>query len=129
MADATLRALFPDEFNDSDNSQITLIKRIAEFELKMISGKISRVKKARYGKELDFLYKELNKEIDQNLKTIDKKGIELMQNFQELCFIMSKLDGTMTFQQIEALSVTKFYQLKQFLMKINKKTAKKTNEE
>lgn len=95
----------------------------------MLSGKISRIKRARYGKELDFLYNELNKEIEAEVKTVDKKGIELMQNFQELCFTLSRLDGTMTFQEIEALSVTKFYQLKAFLMKINKKTPKNTKDE
>ena len=129
MADRTLKALFPSEFDESDVSQIQLIKRIAEFELKMIDGKISRVKKARYGKELDFLYKELEKEIEANTKTTDKKCLEMLMNFQELCFTLSRLDGTMTFKEIEALNVTNFYQLKGSLMKINKKAQKRNNDD
>lgn len=95
----------------------------------MLDFKISRVKRAKYGKELDFLYSELDKEIEANTKTTDKKCLEILMNFQELCFTLSRLDGTMTFKQIEALSITNFYQLKAFLMKINKKAQKHKDDE
>lgn len=42
--------------------------------------------------------------------------------------MLSKLDGTMSFKEIEALSVTDFYQLKKWLQKQNKKRTKNTTD-
>lgn len=49
-----------------------LARRIGEYEIKIISGKLSRVKKAELMLEKEKLEKELEKERNSTMKTVPK---------------------------------------------------------
>lgn len=115
--------MFPDEFATNElSAEIELAKKITEFELNMMSFKLSRVERARLGKEKNDFEKRLEHEIKSKEKTITSTLIEMWQNFDELSLMMSKLEGKMNFKQIQGLPVIDFYKLKSWLHKQQKRT-------
>jgi hypothetical protein len=89
----------------------------------------NRINKALKLKTIEKRSKDLQKTLEKKSFTLSKSIISLWENFEELCMTLSRLDGKMTFTEIESLSAWNFYRLKSYLSKINKPQPKNGTQE
>lgn len=92
-----------------------------------MSFKLSSLQRAKLLKEKERLEFEFEKQRRLGQKVVSQIVLENWNNFYEISMQMAKADGTMNFKEIQLLSVTEFYKLKQWLQKIKKKGRTTTN--
>lgn len=61
--------------------------------------------------------KEYNEHLDKSRSEIIGKVRKIYQDFEELCFSISKIDGQVTMGELTKKSVYDFYRYKQLLIK------------
>lgn len=124
-----MKTFFPDEGKVEIGPEFYIAKSVLDLELKLLDFNLSSVNRARIMVRI----KELNAQLDviykENQDTSTKKIIALWEDFDDLCLSLSKLDGQMSFTEIQALSVYYFYRLKKFLFKLHKPKNALTNDE
>lgn len=116
-----MKFFFPEEYEDELSAETTLIRDILFLETKLIRGDLSTVNRARIIKKRDELQNRLNIATEELQKTSIHHQLAIWKNFNELCLSLSRLDGKMSFKEVQKLSVYDIYTLKIYLIKVNTK--------
>lgn len=77
---------------------------------------MSRVVIAEYEIKYEEYKKEYNEYLDKHRSEAVAKVRKIYQDFEELCFSISKIDGQITVDQLTKKSVYDFYRYKQLLI-------------
>ncbi len=83
--------------------------------------------RAKMNLHLESYQEELDK-LTQ-LEAVTKKIRKLHQDYEQLCFNVSKADGTISMEELQRMTVYKFYRYKQLLIEYKKPRNKKNQDD